>query len=1178
MTENINNNNNNNNKNNSQLQSKLVVITGGAGEIGRVIVRRFLEEGAAVVITGRNEEKLSSLVAQITQDEPRYVEYLHFVVMDNSLPDSVAAGVAQISSQFAKVDILINNAGSAGPKQKIKDLPFTRDELSTDSETVYDAFGSLLLGPWLLTKYIAPHLNNNASIINISTIFSKTPYFGRSAYVVPKAALNQLSEQMAIEFAADARNIRVNTVYPGPVDGERINNVFSAMDKLRNADNGTTKKEFTSIMLSKDSSNNSHFIAKDDIAEILLYLGSEKSKGLDGHDFYVSHGMQLPNDAEVELLQIPDIRMIDLDDSLVWIIVGNNVLESIAYAHGYLDVGAKILLTTTSDSILEQLQEHFRSNSAVLITKNIYNQYSDWQDIAQILKDHKFKLNSVIVLPNFDAKLYDNTILNLTDEKIVQFVQKYVCEKVLIAKKLDALLQDLQPKIIYVGINNDRLAFDAILNAGTQELIRVWRQERGNGNIYQILCNEYLVAQDPCPQVKLAIYLSGLNHNFAAINICIGENADLCSNLLQQYITNQQNILGMHLHKIALVTGGSEGIGAAITRLLLISGAKVAVAARDPQKLNALRETSIDLMHKLGYADAENRILIITHADIGQYETPSRIVNETIAAYGHIDYLINNAGIAGAEQMVVDMELEDWRQTIKANLSSNYELINLLLPSMKQNKFGHIINMSSHFGGARNTTVVYPNRADYALSKSGQRILAENLAGVLGPEIQINAVAPGPVEGLRITGSSTRLGLYQKRSRLILENKRLNLIYEWSLNILDNKSSKAGSNAQVYLDDELYMLAENNIHTIANLISKLSALTLPDNNEPLMDKGVAQKLINRLKLGMFVSPKFSDTDFFAVYDDSQSTKDAELFSAEQINAGANRIKNKMLHSLALQHMPTELDVAREVVFYLSNNNVTGETFYPSCGLSFEQFVTETEWIGEHVKDHNVDLNGKIVYLIGNTMFEDVADIICAYLQCDVAKIVILTNTFAKNAIYEKLIQKNINHNAQKLYWLTIEQNEPLQLLQAIPSVINQLIVDHGAPSIIISLPLKDINQIIMNQLPNLSDFEQIMDLHIANNFILAKRACLLDNCRMIVVTQKLSTNDPMAKLFASFVKNSLRTLTATVAKEATLLSHNALFYQLEPNGNAESLVAAIVDLSSYKSIQGKYHSGMIIKV
>jgi malonyl-CoA reductase / 3-hydroxypropionate dehydrogenase (NADP+) len=76
-----------------------------------------------------------------------------------------------------------------------------------------------------------------------------------------------------------------------------------------------------------------------------------------------------------------------------------------------------------------------------------------------------------------------------------------------------------------------------------------------------------------------------------------------------------------------------------------------------------------------------------------------------------------------------------------------------VVPVMKAQGSGYVLNVSSYFGGEKYLAVAYPNRADYAASKSGQRAMVESMARYLGPEVQFNAIAPGPVDGDRLAGT-----------------------------------------------------------------------------------------------------------------------------------------------------------------------------------------------------------------------------------------------------------------------------------------------------------------------------------------------------------------------------------------------------------------------------------------
>ena len=235
-----------------RLRGKVAIITGAGGNLGREICARFLQEGADIAMLGRNPAKLdalrASLSADLEVDESRALTLL----CDGADPEQTRHAVQKIIEHFGKIDILINNAGSAGPRQRLEDLPLSRADLEvqsgtlTDTESALDALHNIFGISWNMVRAVTPHLRPGASIVNISTIFSRTNYFGRTAYVVPKAALNAWSRRLAYELGNVG--VRVNTVLPGPIASERISSVFASMDILRKASSGTTAEEVFDMM------------------------------------------------------------------------------------------------------------------------------------------------------------------------------------------------------------------------------------------------------------------------------------------------------------------------------------------------------------------------------------------------------------------------------------------------------------------------------------------------------------------------------------------------------------------------------------------------------------------------------------------------------------------------------------------------------------------------------------------------------------------------------------------------------------------------------------------------------------------------------------------------------------------------------------------------------------------
>lgn len=184
--------------------------------------------------------------------------------------------------------------------------------------------------------------------------------------------------------------------------------------------------------------------------------------------------------------------------------------------------------------------------------------------------------------------------------------------------------------------------------------------------------------------------------------------------------------------KVAIVTGGSRGIGKAVVDLLSSFGAKVVVNyVRDEQAAVA---TAASAREHGGEA-------VAIQADVSQLPEAERLVNETLERFGRIDFLICNAGIwEGAAVDSISEEL--WDKTLEINLKGTWSVCRAAVPVMKQQKFGRIVIVSSTAGQRGEA-----NFSNYAASKGGQISFMKSLAAELGPfGINVNCVAPGWVD------------------------------------------------------------------------------------------------------------------------------------------------------------------------------------------------------------------------------------------------------------------------------------------------------------------------------------------------------------------------------------------------------------------------------------------------
>jgi 3-oxoacyl-[acyl-carrier protein] reductase len=181
--------------------------------------------------------------------------------------------------------------------------------------------------------------------------------------------------------------------------------------------------------------------------------------------------------------------------------------------------------------------------------------------------------------------------------------------------------------------------------------------------------------------------------------------------------------------KVAIVTGSSRGIGAAIAKILARQGAKVVVNHR------ASPEGAAEVMMAIREIGAEGTVI---QADVSLSSEASRLVKETVDTYGQIDILVNNAGTT-RDMLVMTMKDEDWDLVLKTNLSSTYYCCKAAVRPMMKKRHGRIINMTSVVGLAGQA-----GQTNYAASKAGIVGFTKALAKEVGSRnITVNAVAPG---------------------------------------------------------------------------------------------------------------------------------------------------------------------------------------------------------------------------------------------------------------------------------------------------------------------------------------------------------------------------------------------------------------------------------------------------
>jgi 3-oxoacyl-[acyl-carrier protein] reductase len=183
--------------------------------------------------------------------------------------------------------------------------------------------------------------------------------------------------------------------------------------------------------------------------------------------------------------------------------------------------------------------------------------------------------------------------------------------------------------------------------------------------------------------------------------------------------------------KVAIVTGGSRGIGLAIARALVADGAYVAITGRNAAQLAAARP----LIEPAGTGGVE-----LLQADVRHYADVERAVSATVGRFGGLDILVNNAGV-GVFVDVASMAPAQWAEVIETNLTGPYHMCHASLPHMRARGGGYIVNISSLAGSNP-----FVNGAAYCASKAGLNSFSEALMQeVRYDNIRVSYIQPGSV-------------------------------------------------------------------------------------------------------------------------------------------------------------------------------------------------------------------------------------------------------------------------------------------------------------------------------------------------------------------------------------------------------------------------------------------------
>jgi NAD(P)-dependent dehydrogenase (short-subunit alcohol dehydrogenase family) len=254
-----------------RLDGRRVVITAAAAGIGRATLETFVAAGARVCVCDVDAKGLEELRASLPE--------VGAMVADVSDPAAVDALFDMALAKLGGLDILINNAGIAGPTAPIEAI---------EPEDWARTLEVNLTGQYLCARRAVPHIRaaGGGSIVNLSSAAGRFGFALRTPYCASKWAVVGLSKALAIELGPD--QIRVNAICPGAVEGDRINRVIAAKAEARGVTFDAMYEEYT------ETASMRRMISPQDIANMILFLCSDAGRlvsgqviGVDGNVEYL---------------------------------------------------------------------------------------------------------------------------------------------------------------------------------------------------------------------------------------------------------------------------------------------------------------------------------------------------------------------------------------------------------------------------------------------------------------------------------------------------------------------------------------------------------------------------------------------------------------------------------------------------------------------------------------------------------------------------------------------------------------------------------------------------------------------------------------------------------------------------------------------------------------------------